>query len=289
MAGLDQVAVPNAFAAQSGNVPASQLDSDFTAVAKQLAGYGMRGFRGVNTAASPTTQYDLVADLVVLRNTATGQTAVFANTGTVTCDTAVAGPTANGRDQAGAFGASNWVYFYFIWNGVTLASLVSLTAPPTGPVLPAGYTHWAFATAVYWTAGAVLTAITTRGNVATYVTRPTALSGGAAVVNTAVNLATMVPPGAGTVHLAALWALTANGAGVLDGEGDILPVAGASAYLRVLSITNGWTNSTRQTFGESVAWVPLTSQQVFYINIVTTGSSPALSLFVLAYTVPNAS
>lgn len=287
MATFDQIAVPNAFAAQSGNVPASQLDDNYDAVAMQLSGYTVVGLRGVNNAGAPLSQYDLVADLIVLRNAATGQTAMAFAEGSITCNTATAGPTINGRDQAGAFPASNWLYFYFIWDGTTLATLVSLSSPTTGPVLPAGYTHWAFATAVYWTGASQLTAITTRGNTATYVTRPTALSAGVNTVSTAVSLATMVPPNAGMVQLAGLWALTADGAGILDGEGAVTPVTAASAYLRIVSSTNGWGAATRQTFGEAVAWLPLTAQEVYYVNTVTTGSSPALSIFVLAYTVPN--
>lgn len=48
---------------------------------------------------------------------------------------------ANGLD-AGALATSTWYSVWVIWNGVTTAGLLSLSA--TAPVLPAGYTHKAF-------------------------------------------------------------------------------------------------------------------------------------------------
>lgn len=53
----------------------------------------------------------------------------------------------NRRDQAIKFAlATDDIHFYFIWNGSTLATISSLSGPNVGPTLPAGYTHWAYAT-----------------------------------------------------------------------------------------------------------------------------------------------
>lgn len=52
----------------------------------------------------------------------------------------VAGPAADGRDQAGAFPDVTWVYLYAIWGpGTQVHGLWSLS--PTSPTLPFGYTH----------------------------------------------------------------------------------------------------------------------------------------------------
>src|SRR5882724_7227456 len=103
--------------------------------------YAVRGLVGQNQAAAPNTKYEISADAVVLRNPTTGQTITKTSTGTLTNDTGVAGVTANGRDQAGAFSASSWIHFYFIVkaDGTGLATLSSAVAPPTGPTLPATY------------------------------------------------------------------------------------------------------------------------------------------------------
>lgn len=118
--------------------------------------YSIRGLIGANNTATPTTQFDMSADLVVLRNTTDGATVTRTNTGTLTNNISTAGSAANGRDQAGAFAASTWLHFYFIWNGSTLATLSSTTAPPTGPSLPSGYTYWAYAGAAYHLAASTL-------------------------------------------------------------------------------------------------------------------------------------
>lgn len=108
--------------------------------------YKVLGLRGAPNAATPLTKYDVLsADLVQLRNPTTGGLVIrTALAGPITNDITLAGPAANGRDQAGAFAASSWTHLYLIWNNSTVATLSSAVAPPTGPTLPATYTHWAY-------------------------------------------------------------------------------------------------------------------------------------------------
>ena len=113
------------------------------------------GLVGINNAGAATTQYDLSAQAVVLYNPSDGTVVVKTNTGVITNDVTTAGSAANGRDQAGAFTATSWIHFYLIWNGTTLATLSSATAPPTGPTLPSGYTHWAYCGAVRFVSSAL--------------------------------------------------------------------------------------------------------------------------------------
>lgn len=98
--------------------------------------------------------YFQVADLIV-RNPINDEGIVVAGMAT-NCNIAVAG--ANGRDQPTALGANVWVHFYWIWNPTTqtLASIASLTAPPGGPNLPSGFTHWCYIGAVRRRLGAFL-------------------------------------------------------------------------------------------------------------------------------------
>ena len=85
-----------------------------------------------------TQQY--TADVAILHD-------VNGNTITLTSldetnNVGTAGPIAGGRDQAGAFDASSWIHFFFIYNPITgdVSSLSS--ASPTAPTLPTGYTFF---------------------------------------------------------------------------------------------------------------------------------------------------
>jgi hypothetical protein len=102
----------------------------------------VRRLIGANNGAFPNTRYDLSAGLVVLRNPTTGLIAVMPLPG-LTIDFATTGP---GGLDAGAQTANTWYHLYLIWSGTTLVGLASLQAPPNGPLLmPATYTHWAYA------------------------------------------------------------------------------------------------------------------------------------------------
>jgi hypothetical protein len=119
---------------------------------------------------------------------------------------------ANGRDQAAAFGASSWIHFYFIWNGTTLATLSSLTAPPTGPTLPSGYTHWAYATTIRYNATPALVSSYVRGSwvLTRALTVLVAASGPGTIPETVVDVSAAVPPNASAYHLVATMYMNAD-------------------------------------------------------------------------------
>lgn len=169
-------------------------------VASLFTGTGSRtkGLIGVPNAGTPNTQYDLSADEVILINPSSGTSVARFSSGTLTNNILTAGPAANGRDQAAAFNASSWIHLYFIWNGTTLATLSSATAPPTGPVLPGGYTHWVYAGSLRL--DGVSNLIPTRffgstamNNVADAGANRV-LSAGTATVMTAVDCSGFIPP-----------------------------------------------------------------------------------------------
>lgn len=160
-----------------------------------LAPSRVKGLLGAPNAATPLTKYDLSADDVVLRNS-NGGTVTRYGTGTITNDTGLAGSTVNGRDQSAAFTASTWAYLYFIWNGTTLATLSSATAPAsfTGSTLPTGYTHWAFATAIRLNGGTQIVPTWTRGAAVYNQLEPSVLTAGTQTVETAVDMSSYYPP-----------------------------------------------------------------------------------------------
>ena len=174
--------------------------SEIAASFAQINSFGSIGQVSTNNSGTPTTQWDMDADVIMLRDTA-GSGLVNLETrfnpgAALTNNTSTAGSTANGRDQAGAFSAGSWVHFYWIWNGTTLATLSSATAPPTGPTLPTGYTHWSYGGAVRFNGSSNLIPTRIVGNAAYYHARQSALTGGTATTETAVSLTALVPPNA---------------------------------------------------------------------------------------------
>jgi hypothetical protein len=234
--------------------------------------YQVRNLVGQNDAVTPNTKYGYSADAVVLRNPTDSTTVIRTNTGTLTNDTGLAGSAANGRDQAGAFVASTWLHFYFIWNGTTLATLSSTVAPPTGPTLPTGYTHWAYAGAVFYNATPLLVRTRMRGAWEYYIDgRQTALSAGAATVETAVSLTTFIPPNALALKI-----------------GTQSTASSLTATLRIISGADfmllGQPNQTTPfNYGQSVE-LPNVSQQFFYL---WSGASGTLTIDVHALKLPN--
>lgn len=171
-----------------------------TAFANAVVNSGARvmGLTGNVNAATPLIKFDLSASMVTLRNTA-GATVTRYTTGTLTCDLGLAGSTANGRDQAGAFTANSWIHLYFIWNGTTLATIASTSA--TAPTLPSGYTHYCYATSIRWNASSNIIPMYARGAKTLYdLTNGSSVNrvvaSGTATTMTAVNCAGLVPPNA---------------------------------------------------------------------------------------------
>lgn len=238
--------------------------------------YAVRGLAGANNVTTPNTQMDLLADQAVLRNPLTGGVLVKNNITTLTNNILTAGPAANGRDQAGAFAASNWIQFYFICDAAgNVATLSSLVPPPNAPTLPAGYTHWAYIGAVFYTGSSQLARVRMRGHDFYYDATGSALVAGTAISETAVVLSSLVPPNAVATRLRCVFT-DATGAGVSH-----------NAVLRVSSGNNFFVfdqASTAAIRNSCEVNVPNVGQQVLYILSVNTTS---LDLGVTGYTVPN--
>jgi hypothetical protein len=242
-----------------------------------------------NNSSTPNTQFDLDADYITLRNPTTGHCFTIANPGSaITNNISTAGPAANGRDQAGAFSNSSWVHFYWIWNGTTLATISSATAPPTGPTLPSGYTHWAYAGAVYLDSGGALRRVRIMGNTAYY---DSVLSASTVVNNTsesAVSVAAYVPPNAPSWLSVWIPIIAANGSGVIHAILSIRIVTGTT-YHTISIDAEGLGVSVNFRNSDTTLEIPNVSQQVLYIWTVTNGASQSCTLNVLGYRVPNGS
>lgn len=231
----------------------------------------IRGLACQNNAATPNTQFDMNAGTIVLIGS--DGSALAVSGALTTNNIATAGPAANGRDQAGAFTNSTWVHLWWIYNGATLATLSSASA--TAPTLPSGYTHKAYAGAVYLTSGGTLRLMRIRGDLCTaqISTDVAALSSGAATVETAVDISAFVPANALEFLTNALMINTNAAANSLR----FILAPGSTAFANIFgSPTTG--------YGQALVTAPYVGPTIYYQNSQTSGSS---FYNVLGFRVPN--
>jgi hypothetical protein len=197
-------------------------------------------------ATNPTYQADIIADDVVLKNAS--DLSYLASS--VSLTVAITSNGANGLDT-GAEASSTWYYLWVIYNGSTVAGLIS--ASSTAPTLPSGYTYKALVGAVFNNSGSDFTRFWQTGRrvqlapaniftakAATGANTYQALTGGEATL-----LAAAVPPIAKTVLLTAGASTTQNSiavAGDTNGVGSIVSagdVAGATTVSSFVGCSSG--------------------------------------------------
>jgi hypothetical protein len=249
-------------------------------------GYGVRNLIAANNATTPNTQFNISADAATFINPTTGASVCVRNIATITNNLLTAGPAANGRDVAGAFAASTWLHYYLIYNGTTVASIVSANAPPTGPALPAGYTFWSYVGVVYYGSTSALVLVRQRGAWVMYATAQPIVSNGSATTATPVNTTTLTPPNAVEFELA-----IPNLSAVSSSSGPV----SVTLFIQVEASFNafqmgiqgvGSTSSTWGVAGTAKRFSAL-SQGFNYFLTVTAGSSQQVTIAVDGYSVPN--
>lgn len=174
------------------------------ALATQVSTYGIAGSHSnlkISTTgtSAPVT---ITADSVCVKNATFGQKVL--NAVSLSASLAVSG--ANGLDT-GASTVSTWYSVWVIWNGTTVASLLSLSA--TAPTMPGGYTHKA---RIGWvrsdaTVNKFPLSYNQAGNRAQYkvaagsnvTAKPTMASSGVDILETAVSVVNFVPATASSI------------------------------------------------------------------------------------------
>lgn len=242
-----------------------------------------RGLRGNRHAT--TTQFTLSSANYVLLVNSAGDSVLRTGVSSLTVDALSSGPIANGRDQAGAF-SNTWVNIYYIWNGTTLSLIASTANPPTGPALPSGYTHFAYATSIYFST--VFAEAHIMGSwVYTNITAFTSL-GSSSIVSIG-SLSSIVSPLATHVVGRADVQGTSTAGGQLFMELNVF-ARDTSPFHEVCSVQayQAGINSTTQVFGALNFVAPmLTAQTVYYQVVVTSGTSPSGRVRIKGYAVPN--
>lgn len=242
------------------------------------------GLIGNNNVTTPNTQFDFSAVAVTLRNPTTGSTVVVTSTGTITNNILTAGPTANGRDQVGAFPNSSWVHFWFISNGSTLATISS--ASSTAPTLPTGYFYSAYAHSVYIGAGGLLTKGVVRGSWFQHETPIGVVTNGNATVLTSIPLSTTIPPNALQFELySPNLALTALGSGAYNLQCNIV-ISGVAIALQFGMQGTGAANGVTGVSG-TVKRLQNINQNFAYQLVVGAGVGYIVTIGVTGYSVPN--
>jgi hypothetical protein len=113
----------------------SQAAADARYVGLAAAGSAVGQFRNLQASSTGlNANVSVSADEIVLEN----GTNLYQTVRAVALTIAGTSVGANGLDT-GAIAASTWYSLWVIWNGTTIAGLMSLSA--TAPTLPSGYTH----------------------------------------------------------------------------------------------------------------------------------------------------
>lgn len=242
--------------------------------------YRVCGLFGDNNATSPNTKLDFVADVVTLRNPASGAAVTLTNAAKITCDIGLAGAVENGRDQGGAFNPSSWVHLYYIWNGVNLRTIASASAPAVGPTLPQGFTFWAYIGAWRINASSQLVPCYIRGAKVTYASGVSVVSGGSVTDPTAINLSSAIPPNAGIVSVIANLSYFDSNTTTLNLN---LYVVADKVFTRI-GITEPVAGVSMKSTGGGD--MPNVSQSIYYAWDAGTGNRSA-TIYVQGYSIPN--
>ena len=219
-----------------------------------------------------------------------GSTAAFTVTVTTSGGQAP-GPSAGGRDQAGAFTSSGqFVNFYLISTGnasTSPAGIASLAAPPTGPALPTSYSAWAYLGSYFYTTLQTFNSGRQTGGLYTGTTAATPLaysSGNTATtgVNT-VSLSTVAPVTAGTLF--SIWRVGTAHTGPYSAVCRVQLSSGVDA--EILAIDNA--NTLSPTSTQNSKQIPFTFSQTSGQNIfyAVDSSNEYVGVDVTGYRVAN--
>src|SRR5258708_1259035 len=120
------------------------IDNLIRSIAAPQAAFNVFGLSAANDAVSPNTKMTISYHYATLTKFGVGSTAFGGSTETV--DISLAGPAANGRDQAAAFTASTYVHFWAISSsdGVLNHYIATQATSMLFPAFPSGYTRACF-------------------------------------------------------------------------------------------------------------------------------------------------
>lgn len=240
--------------------------------------WSFRNLRGSNLAGtSASANFYLTADQFTVWVPASRDR--FVGTGlAVSANITVSG--ANGRDVSASFPMPSWVHLYVISGTGGVAGLWSSAAPVDGPVLPSGYSSWAYAHANRLHGASGLSAVSLLGSLAAYHSRQLALNAGSSTTETAIDLSEFIPPN----NLGAFL----NGSIVYT---DTTP-NDQNLLLRYITgvtfvnIAMDVVSAGDKSIGNIFLTMPAPGQQIYYLWAGATGTRQAY-LLAQGYVLPN--
>jgi hypothetical protein len=246
---------------------------------------GVVGFVGINNSVTPLTKFDLSAKHAAVKQASDESVIGLPSNPSVTVDTALVGPVANGRDQAVGFSISSWIHFHFIYNLSTaaVAGIASLSA--TAPVLPTGYTHSVYVTSVFKDSTGNLKQVRCRGSWVWYQTAVVALSGGTqgAAAEANIPLTLIVPTNCQNAEM--MTTITSTGVTVNGFDQLRLRVVSGIDWINGVII---YGNSTLPDSARDAVMMPVIGQNIwYYILRGSTGGTVSVNIDVMGYEVPN--
>ena len=162
--------------------------SDFNLIGGSSLRDTARGLVIKNNTSNPLYQVDIDADEIILQNTSdTSQRVTSVN---LTASISTSG--ANGLDT-GSEAVSTWYHIWVIYNGSTVAGLLSTSS--TAPTMPSGYTYKAYVGAIYNDSGNDFISIYQQGKIVNR-TPVNAVNDGIITTYTSVDLSAYIPPNA---------------------------------------------------------------------------------------------
>lgn len=238
------------------------------------------------------------ANAYQLRRAGAFPSAVFgiATTSSFSVNTQTAGPLANGRDQAAAFGSTD-VHFYAISTGyasTSIAGLVSSQPPPTGPTMPSSYNSWAYLCSAKYSTGSSALAeglIITGSKVIRANTSIAALVQVATSTQVVGNLSTGVPSMATQIFLNIGVEGQASTAGRLLMLPTVAVTSSAYGWITRVDLTSTPVPSYIHRFDYQPVLPNFNTTPTVYLNTNfsagASGTYAVLYCDALGYTVPN--
>ncbi|TGP33332.1 MULTISPECIES: hypothetical protein [unclassified Mesorhizobium] len=237
--------------------------------------------KNLKIVTSSVTAGTITADQLVLED---GSGVPFRAT-SVSVSYATGTSGANGLDT-GSITASNWYYEWVIYNGTTVAALLSLSS--TAPTMPSGYTFKARVGAVYYDSGAKLrfkiqydrrAQIVVGTNPTTTLIAASGTSGSPTTPTwTAVAVGTLVPATASTIRVAL--------SGFSSGPTTYIIAAPNNSYGAATSSSNPPPLQAAVKNGGEAIGIYSTVQGEFFLestNIYYASAAPASALAVLGW------
>ena len=263
----------------------SQAVSSLSQVVSVMAQvWRVQGLSAANNATSADSKYSMAAEAAIFYNPTTGRTARVISVVAVVNDTNLSATGGdNGRDQAVAFTASSWIHFYLVLDGATVKSRSSATAPPTGPTLQGTESAWAYVGAIRYDATPALVPTHIRGSRVFYRSAQPVLDGGSAVIETAMNVASFVPPNALDYEL--IFSVRYANATVNVENTLELRVVSGSTYLNTGFDVNAQVANISNYTNTAVV-LPNVGQNFYYHWISNTGTR-SVYIRLYAYSVAN--